>query len=84
MIIKTEAEVIDPEIFLKSLIKGVGNFYDKYYHGQYIGKRNYHIRKLLENYDKKRFSQAENLCEERSKFLGEIQDLVDNKYVGAF
>jgi len=84
MTIKIEAEVIDPEILLKSLIKSVGNFYDKYYHGQYIGRKNYHIRKLLENYDKKRFSRAENLYEERLKFLGEMQDLVDNEYVGAF
>ena len=79
-----EAEVIDPEILLKSLIKSVANFYEKYYLGQYVGKRNYHIRKVIENYDKERFSHAENLYEERLKFLEEMQNIVDNEYVGAF
>ena len=83
-VMSKKTKIIDPDIFLKSMIKNVGNFYDMYYHGQFTGKKNYHIRKLLENYDKKRFSQAENLYEERSKFLGEMQDLVDNKYVGSF
>jgi hypothetical protein len=84
MIIETEAEVIDPEILLRSLIKSVANFYEKYYHGQFLGKKNYHITKVLENYDKERFSHAVNLYEERTKFLGEMQDLADNGYVGAF
>jgi len=84
MMTQTEAKIIDPEIFIRSLIKSVANFYEKYYLGQYVGKKNYHVRKVLENYDKERFSRAENLYEERSKFLEEMQNLVDNEYVGAF
>ncbi len=82
--IENDAKIMDPDIFLEGMLKSITNFYEKYYHGQYIGKKNYHIREVLENYDKERFSNAKNLYEERSKFLGEMQNLVDNKYIGAF
>jgi hypothetical protein len=79
-----EAKIIDPEILINSIIKSVARFYDKHYYGRYLGKKNYHLIQTLENYDKERFSKAKNLHEERKKFLGEMQDLVDNKYIGAF
>lgn len=72
--------IIDPEIFLNNLLKSVGIFYDNSYHGCSIGKKNYHLRRILESYDRERFSRAENLYEERVKFLEEIQYLVDNEY----
>jgi hypothetical protein len=74
--------IIEKDIFLIILIQDVSKWYDKLYEDRkYKGnlhvRKSLHIEKLLSYYDPNRFRKCSNLCEERSKFLIEIQEIMD-------
>lgn len=79
------------DLFLQNLIKDIYKWYDKWYlpgkvyykyekAAKFVldGAKREHIQILLEYYDKARFDNCNDLTLERDKFLGEIQQIVDN------
>jgi hypothetical protein len=69
--------VVRKDIFLITLIQDISKWYDKWYKGNLVAMKKLHINTLLSNYDPDRFKKCNNLCEERKKFLAEIQETVN-------
>jgi len=69
--------VIRKDVFLITLIRDVSKWYDKWYVGNLVAMKDFHIKMLLLYYDIDRFRNCNNLCKERSNFLTEVQEVVD-------
>ena len=69
--------VIRKDIFLTTLIRDVSKWYDKWYVGNLIAMKDFHIKMLLSYYDSNRFRNCNDLCKERSNFLTEVQEVVN-------
>jgi len=69
--------VIRKDIFLITLIQDISKWYDKWYMGDIIVMKNFHVKILLSHYDTDRFRKCNNLYEERIFFLTEVQDIVN-------
>jgi hypothetical protein len=75
--------LLNRDIFFMSLTKAVSDWYDEHYFadkGELEGKKAFHLQTMNEHYNHWRFIVCGNLNEERAKFLGEVQVLVDNTY----
>jgi hypothetical protein len=70
--------VIRKDIFLITLILDVCKWYDKYYTGNLHTMKTVHVQKLLAYYNPVRFEECDNLHDERIKFLGEIQVIMNH------
>ena len=70
--------VIRKDVFLVTLIRDVSKWYDKWYVGNLVAMKDFHTKMLLLYYDIDRFRNCNNLCKERSNFLTEVQEVVDN------
>lgn len=69
-------KVVDVDIFFIQLIKSVIKWYDVNYMNK-DGRKFIHVATLMDNYVPDRFRYADNLREERDKFLAEIQIRVE-------
>lgn len=75
--------LLNRDIFFMSLTKAVSDWYDEHYFADKIeveGKKAFHLQIMSDHYNHWRFIVCRNLNEERVKFLGEVQVLVDNSY----
>ncbi len=73
--------LLDKDIFFLRLVDSVSEWYDKHYFADKLeleGKKELHIQMMEDHYNHWRFIACENLHEERKKFLGEVQIIVDN------
>lgn len=69
--------VIREDIFLITLIRDVSKWYDKWYIGNLIAMKDFHIKMLISYYDVNRFRNCSNLYTERLNFLTEVQEIVN-------
>jgi len=75
--------LLNKDIFLLRTVDSISKWYDEYYFGDKVEierRKEFHIQTMKDNYDYWRFIACKNLNEERAKFLGEIQEIVDHEY----
>lgn len=75
--------LLNKDLFLLRIIDSISKWYDEYYFADTFElerKKEFHVQIMKDNYNHWRFIACENLSEERKKFLGEIQEIVDNEY----
>jgi len=75
--------VINKDIFLKSMIKSVEDFYVTHYVGDYIDLKAFHIQTLIDNYNYEYF-QTGNLYDKKIEFLSHIQNIVNKEFCNNF
>ena len=66
------------DIFYTQLKTSIINFYDKEYCGDADIAKELHLSLLDNRYERGRFEKADNLYEERSRFLEELQAEMSN------
>ncbi len=75
--------LLNKDIFFIRLVKAVSEWYDEHYFAPGFDlerKKEFHIQTMKDNYNHWRFIACKNLNEEKTKFLTEVQTIVDNTW----
>lgn len=75
--------LLNKDIFFIRLVKAVSEWYDEHYFASGFDlerKKEFHIQTMKDHYNHWRFIACKNLNEEKTKFLTEVQTIVDNTW----